>query len=133
MEFIKLQINKIINYLTRRRWLYKIIGWGSFLVVTTEIITVDINKYFVLDFGKLEAKYGQEITAAIAFVIDKFASKPDMLIVSIFVSVMLICLYIDYRISTADSNKTSVWNLNIGFKNSNTTTIHNNKNGKENS
>jgi hypothetical protein len=133
MEFIKLQISKIIHYLTRRRWLYKVIGWTSFLALLTELISVDINKYFHLDFVKLEAKYGQEITALIAYVVDKFASGPDKLTAGVLFFVVIICLYIDYRISTADSSKTSIWNLNIGFNNSNTTTIYNNKDEKENS
>lgn len=133
MEFIKLQITAIIKYLTRRRWLYKVIGWASFLALLTELISVDINNYFHLDFVKLEAKYGQETTAVIAYVVDKFASGPDKATAGILFFIVVTCLYIDYRISTADSNKTSIWNLNVGFKNSNTTTIYNNKNGKENS
>ena len=114
MEFIKLQITAIIKYLTRRRWLYKIIGWGSFLALLTELTSVDINKYFHLDFTELKAKYGQETTAMFAYVVDKFASGPDKVTVGVLMFIVIACLYIDYRISTANGNKKTIWNLFFG-------------------
>lgn len=115
MKFIKSQISKVVDFFVRRRWLYKIVGWGSFLVMFPELMSVDINKYFHLDFIELEAKYGQEITAGIAYLVDKFASEPDYLTVAISFFLIFICLFIDYRVSLKESSKNTIWNIFFSF------------------
>lgn len=115
MQFLKQQVSKIIDYFLRRRWLYKSVGWGAFLAMIAELTSFDLENYYKLDFTKLEAKYGQEITAVIAYIVDKLANGPDYINVSIALILVVICLYIDFKVSTKDSNKKTVWNLFFGL------------------
>lgn len=129
MEFMKFVIIKIINFLTRRRLLYKTIGWSSFLVLVTQLLSIDIAQYYHLDFEILEAKYGQEITAVTAWLVGRFASGRDNLTMGISFILVIICLIIDYKISTKDSSKKTIWNVFFGVNQKITQNFNGNGNG----
>jgi hypothetical protein len=115
MIFLKTIIDKVVSFFVRRRWLYMTIGAGAFVFLSSELITVDIRDYFQIDFNELNEKYGQELTAIIAYFVNKLAGGYDRFAVGVYLLLILVCLYIDFRVQTKDG-KNSIWNIFLGVK-----------------
>lgn len=109
-------LTKIINYITRRKLLYKAVGWLMAISLISELATPGLPANLALDFESLSQEFHQLFALVVAWLVEFFLGGWDTWSVIIKLTILLVCLYIDYRVATKDSSKKSVWNIFIGAK-----------------
>ncbi len=119
------EINKILDaliaFFTRRRLLYRIIGWAAFISLITELGILALPYEVLPDYQIIEEQYGYFPSLLLGFLISKYAGGYTYLSVGIKTIVVLFSLYIDYKVQMAVKNKKSVWNIFIGSQHINQT------------
>ena len=72
-EIFKL-LNKIVDFLTRRKWLYKIVGIASVTFLFTEVGSFALPEELTPDYIQFELKYGYPAALLLALLIGNYAS-----------------------------------------------------------
>lgn len=106
----------IVAFLTRRKLLYKLVGWVAAVSLISELEVFDLESKFQIDYQGLSFKYGELTAAAIAWVVDVFAGGYDLASVIIKTLILTFCLYIDFKVQTKDGKKKTIWNIFFGIK-----------------
>jgi hypothetical protein len=104
-----------LNYLTRKRFLYKTIGFLAFMALLGEFAIVNLPEAVLPNYAEIEANHGYWISLLLGWIIEKYASGLNEIAVVIECTMVLVCLIIDYKINKIEPGHKSIWNFFFGF------------------
>ncbi|NPD47054.1 hypothetical protein [Lentimicrobium sp. S6] len=108
-------IKIIFRYLLRHRYLHKTIGFLAFGALGAELFIVKLPEELAPNYIELQEKYDYIPTVVIGYIIEKYASGYNPIAISIYLLIILICLWIDYKLHQVTQTKKSIWNIFIGL------------------
>ena len=124
-EIIIHLINKIFEFFSRNKPVYKYVARVLLLALLTELASVFMPEDLKVSFASIRSDYGLIPALLFAFFIGKYLGGYSLLSLSIKSFFLFTCLIIDYKIhkKTEPQKKYSIINLVIGFNNTITNNI----------
>lgn len=83
------------DWLLRKRWLYLIVGTGAFTFLLFELSIPNIPEEAAPDYLKIEENYGSLVKSVAGYIVNRYASGTSLLNVSIALSLIFYCLYLE--------------------------------------
>jgi len=114
LGILKYGVKKIIDYVTRKKWLYKTVGYGALVTLITELISMSLPEELLPNYGEIVIEHGYLAAMGIALFIGKYFNEIEFTPVIIKFSLVLVCLWIDYKVQVKDGNKKTFWNFFMG-------------------
>ena len=124
-EIIVLLINKVFEYLSRHKPIYKYVARIMLVALLTELASVFMPEDLKINFANIRGDYGLIPALLFAFFIGKYLGGYSLLSLFIKSFFLFTCLIIDYKIhkKTAPEKKYKIFNLIFGFNNTITNNI----------
>lgn len=118
-------INKIFEYLSRHKPIYKYVARIMLLALLTELASVFMPEDLKISYASIRIDYGLIPALLFAFLIGKYLGGYSLLSLFIKSFFLFICLIIDYKVhrKTEPQKKYSIINLVFGFNNNITNNI----------
>lgn len=124
MANLKYFANLVFQYLMRKKYLHKTVGYLAFVYLVFELGTPKLSQDVLPNYQQIKQDYGQFSAMILNYVIDKNANGADSLTVIILFIIIIYCLYVELKINSIKSgNRNNFFGL---FQNINQTF-----NGKE--
>lgn len=129
----KYERKTIVNFFFKRTNLYTWVGRIFAIALLTELASLTLPPELAPNYAQWIIDYGRFPTYVAAFFIGKYFGGQWFISLIIKFIVLWLCMRYNFKLQNLGKDNINIRNLNIGFKNSNTNTIYNNKNGEENS
>ncbi|UAB80052.1 hypothetical protein INR76_07860 [Marixanthomonas sp. SCSIO 43207] len=86
---------KIIAWLIRRKWFYRIVGFGAFTFLIFELNLPKLPQEAIPDYLKIEESYGPIAKTVLGYIVDRFAGGTNYWNVAITFILVVYCLYLE--------------------------------------
>ncbi|MDI1307629.1 MAG: hypothetical protein PSX42_22670 [bacterium] len=118
-------INKIFEYLSRHKPIYKYVARVMLLALLTELASVFMPEDLKISYANIRIDYGLIPALFFAFFIGKYLGGYSLLSLFIKSFFLFTCLIIDYKThkKTDGTKKYSIFNFVFGFNNNVTNNI----------
>lgn len=112
---IKYAAKKTIDYLAKKKWLYKTVGVLAFGSLMTELSTIPLPDSLVPDYSQIVIDYGYPLAVGVGFLFGKYFNEVELIPVVTKGLILLICLWIDYKVQVQSGNKKTILNFFFGI------------------
>jgi hypothetical protein len=106
---MKYYADLLFQFLMRKKYLYKTVGYSAFFYLVYELGTPMLDKEVLPNYSFIKQRYGQFPAMILNYFIKKNASGADLSTVLILFLIVVICLLIELKINAVKGGNNNIF------------------------